>query len=186
MSDTTTPTPDALAYDLTVNGRRHEVPQAWLGESLLYVLRERLGLPGSKNACDQGECGSCSVVMDGRLVCSCCVMAADAVDADLRTVEGVASGSGRGGDASEGELSDVQQAFLDEGAVQCGFCIPGLIVAVHDLLDGNPDADELQVREAISGNLCRCTGYGRILQAVATVQGRRRGTHERRAEGGGS
>lgn len=161
---TTTPGPDALAYDLTVNGRRHEVPQAWLGESLLYVLRERLGLPGSKNACDQGECGSCSVVMDERLVCSCCVMAADAVDADVRTVEGV---------STEGELSDVQQAFLVEGAVQCGFCIPGLIVAVHDLLDHQPDADELQVREAISGNLCRCTGYGRILEAVATVQATR-------------
>jgi aerobic carbon-monoxide dehydrogenase small subunit len=163
----TTPTPDALAYDLTINGRRHEVPQAWLGESLLYVLRERLGLPGSKNACDQGECGSCSVVLDGRLVCSCCVMAADAVDADVRTVEGV---------APEGELSDVQQAFLDEGAVQCGFCIPGLIVAVHDLLDAKPDADQLTVREAISGNLCRCTGYGRILEAVATVQERRAST----------
>jgi carbon-monoxide dehydrogenase small subunit len=166
VSDTT-PAPDALAYDLTINGRRHEVPSAWLGESLLYVLRERLGLPGSKNACDQGECGSCSVVLDGRLVCSCCVMAADAVDAEIRTVEGV---------AAPGELSDVQQAFLDEGAVQCGFCIPGLIVAVHDLLDHQPDADQLQVREAISGNLCRCTGYGRILQAVTTVQERRSGT----------
>jgi aerobic carbon-monoxide dehydrogenase small subunit len=157
--------PEVEVYDLTVNGRRHEVPGAWLGESLLYVLRERLGLPGSKNACDQGECGSCSVVMDDRLVCSCCVMAADAVDATITTVEGVAP--------AEGELSDVQQAFLDEGAVQCGFCIPGLIVAVHDLLDARPDADQLEVREAISGNLCRCTGYGRILQAVATVQERR-------------
>jgi aerobic carbon-monoxide dehydrogenase small subunit len=163
-----TASPEVEIYDLTVNGRRHEVPGAWLGESLLFVLRERLGLPGSKNACDQGECGSCSVVMDGRLVCSCCVMAADAVDAELTTVEGVSP--------AEGELSDVQQAFLDEGAVQCGFCIPGLIVAVHDLLDRHPDADQLEVREAISGNLCRCTGYGRILQAVATVQGRRGST----------
>jgi aerobic carbon-monoxide dehydrogenase small subunit len=171
----TTPAPDALAYDLTVNGRTHSVPSAWLGESLLYVLRERLGLPGSKNACDQGECGSCSVRLDGQLVCSCCVMAADAVDADVRTVEGV---------ADEGELSDVQQAFLDEGAVQCGFCIPGLIVAVHDLLDRDPQADELTVREAISGNLCRCTGYGRILQAVSTVQHRRGTAGPGAAEGG--
>jgi aerobic carbon-monoxide dehydrogenase small subunit len=161
-----TPTPDVLAYALSVNGRRHDVPSAWLGESLLYVLRERLGLPGSKNACDQGECGSCSVLLDGQLVCSCCVMAADAVDADVRTVEGVADG---------GTVSDVQQAFLDEGAVQCGFCIPGMIVAVHDLLDRDPEVDELGVREAISGNLCRCTGYGRILQAVTTVQERRAG-----------
>jgi aerobic carbon-monoxide dehydrogenase small subunit len=175
--------PEVEVYDLTVNGRRHEVPGAWLGESLLYVLRERLGLPGSKNACDQGECGSCSVVMDDRLVCSCCVMAADAVDATITTVEGIASGAGRrGGGPAEGGLSDVQQAFLDEGAVQCGFCIPGLIVAVHDLLDARPDADQLEVREAISGNLCRCTGYGRILQAVATVQERRGATG---AGGGG-
>ncbi|WP_368069711.1 (2Fe-2S)-binding protein [Nitriliruptor sp.] len=168
-----------MAYDLTINDRTHSVPSAWLGESLLYVLRERLGMPGSKNACDQGECGSCSVQLDGQLVCSCCVLAADAADGDIRTVEGVASGSGRRDGAPEGELSDVQQAFLDEGAVQCGFCIPGLIVSVHDLLDRVPDADELTVREAISGNLCRCTGYGRILEAVATVQSRRAG-------GGGS
>jgi aerobic-type carbon monoxide dehydrogenase small subunit (CoxS/CutS family) len=177
------PTPDALAYELTINGRSHAVPSAWLGESLLYVLRERLGMPGSKNACDQGECGSCSILFDGDLVCACCVMAADAVDADVRTVEGlapsvgrgdVAPGAGRESDA-DGEVSDVQQAFLDEGAVQCGFCIPGMIVAVHDLLDHDPAADELRVREALSGNLCRCTGYGRILQAVATVQDRRAG-----------
>jgi aerobic carbon-monoxide dehydrogenase small subunit len=166
VSAETTPTPDALAYALTVNGRDHDVPSAWLGESLLYVLRERLGMPGSKNACDQGECGSCSVLLDGQLVCACCVMAADAVDADVRTVEGV---------ASDGTVSDVQQAFLDEGAVQCGFCIPGMIVAVHDLLEREPEVDELGVREAISGNLCRCTGYGRILQAVTTVQDRRAG-----------
>lgn len=159
-----------LTYALTVNGEDREVPSAWLGESLLYVLRERLGLPGSKNACDQGECGSCSVLLDGVLVCSCCVMAADAVDAQVRTVEGV---------APEGALSDVQQAFLDAGAVQCGFCTPGLIMAVHDLLDRAPDADELAVREAISGNLCRCTGYGRILGAISDVQ-------EQRAGGGGA
>ncbi|QBI19742.1 (2Fe-2S)-binding protein [Egibacter rhizosphaerae] len=161
------PEPDPeLVYALTINGRTREVPGAWVGESLLYVLRERLGMPGSKNACDQGECGSCSVLLDGVLVCSCCVLAADAVDADIRTVEGLA------GDDAE-ELTDVQQAFLDTGAVQCGFCTPGLIVAVHDLLDRAPDADDLTVREAISGNLCRCTGYGRILEAVEQVQSRR-------------
>ena len=147
-------------YGLRINGRDREVTDAWIGESLLYVLRERLGLPGAKNACEQGECGSCSVQLDGVLVNSCCVLAADAVDADVRTVEGL---------APDGELTDVQQAFLDAGAVQCGFCIPGLIVSVHDLLDAEPDPSELEVREAISGNLCRCTGYGRILQAVADV-----------------
>lgn len=152
---------ESVAYGLRINGRDHAVQAGWLGESLLYVLRERLGLPGAKNACEQGECGSCSVLLDGVLVCSCCVLAADATDSDIRTVEGL---------ADEGELTDVQQAFLDTGAVQCGFCIPGLIVAIHDLLDHRPDADELAVREAISGNLCRCTGYGRILAAVAAVQ----------------
>ena len=152
---------ESVAYGLRINGRDHAVQAGWLGESLLYVLRERLGLPGAKNACEQGECGSCSVLLDGVLVCSCCVLAADATDSDIRTVEGL---------ADEGELTNVQQAFLDTGAVQCGFCIPGLIVAIHDLLDHRPDADELAVREAISGNLCRCTGYGRILAAVAAVQ----------------
>jgi aerobic carbon-monoxide dehydrogenase small subunit len=149
---------ERAAVKLTVNGVEREIEGVWGGESLLYALRERLGLPGSKNACEQGECGSCSVLLDGDLVCSCCVMAADAVDADVRTVEGVGEPEA---------LSDVQQAFLDEGAVQCGFCIPGLIVAVHDLLERQPAADPLEVREAISGNLCRCTGYGRILEAVA-------------------
>ncbi len=162
----TTPAPDSLAYTLTVNGASHAVVSAWLGESLLHVLRERLGLPGSKNACDQGECGSCSVLLDGVLVCSCCVLAADAVDGEITTVEGL---------GADGGLSDVQQAFIDTGAVQCGFCTPGLVVAVHDLLERSPDADELAVREAISGNLCRCTGYGRILEAIAEVQGRRGG-----------
>jgi len=158
---------ESESYALRVNGRQESVKAAWLGESLLYVLRERLGLPGSKNACDQGECGSCSVFLDGTLVVSCCVLAADAVDAEVVTVEGLEPGEG---------LSDVQQHFLDAGAVQCGFCTPGLIVAVHDLLDRVPDANELTVREAISGNLCRCTGYGRILQAVADVQQERAGT----------
>lgn len=152
---------ESVSYDLTINDRDHAVPAGWLGESLLYVLRERLGLPGAKNACEQGECGSCSVLLDGVLVCACCVLAADATDADIRTVEGLGDG---------GTLTDVQQAFLATGAVQCGFCTPGLIMAVHDLLDRRPDADELEVREAISGNLCRCTGYGRIFAAVAEVQ----------------
>ncbi len=159
-----TPVPDPEAYELTINGRTRSVPSAWLGESLLYVLRERLGLPGAKNACEQGECGSCSLFLDGVLVNSCCVLAADATDARIDTVEGLADGD---------QLTDVQQAFLDAGAVQCGFCIPGLITTVHDLLDRTPTPDQLEVREAISGNLCRCTGYGRILQAVEDVRARR-------------
>ncbi len=148
-------------YTLTVNGREREVTEAWLGESLLYVLRERLGLLGAKNACEQGECGSCSVLLDGWLVASCCVMAADAVGSEITTVEGL---------SGEGDLSDVQRAFVEGGAVQCGFCTPGLIVAIHSLLDRNPHATELELREAISGNLCRCTGYGRIFAAVRRVQ----------------
>ena len=149
------------AYKLTVNGREREVDGAWIGESLLWVLRERLGLPGSKNACEQGECGSCSVMLDGVLVASCCVLAADAIGSDVRTVEGL---------SPEGELTDVQRAFVEQGAVQCGFCIPGMIIAIHDLLDRRPDADELTLREAISGNLCRCTGYGRIFAAFHVVK----------------
>jgi carbon-monoxide dehydrogenase small subunit len=148
-------------YKLTVNGREREVDGAWIGESLLYVLRERLGLPGSKNACEQGECGSCSLMLDGVLVASCCVLAVDAVGSEVRTVEGL---------SPEGELTDVQRAFVEQGAVQCGFCIPGMIVAMHDLLDRRPDADELALREAISGNLCRCTGYGRIFAAFHAVK----------------
>lgn len=150
--------PVAEAYELTVNGVVHRVDDGWLGESLLHVLRERLGLPGSKNACEQGECGSCSVLMDGVLVCACLVLAATTCDADIRTVESLGDGE---------HLSVVQQAFVDAGAVQCGFCTPGLVVAVHDLLGRTPQPSSLQVREAISGNLCRCTGYGRILEAVA-------------------
>ena len=146
-------------YRLTVNGTAHDVPDAWVGESLLYVLRERLGLPGAKNACEQGECGSCSVLVDGELVCSCLVLAAAAEGADIRTVEA-------GGDDG---LDAVQRAFVDEGAVQCGFCTPGLDMAVRDLPEREPGAGELTVREAISGNLCRCTGYGRILAAVESA-----------------
>ena len=159
-----TDAPTNLHYRLHVNGATHDVTDAWLGESLLYVLRERLGLPGAKGACEQGECGSCSVLVDGALVCACLVLAASAVDRDVTTVEGL---------APDGSLTDVQQAFLDEGAVQCGFCTPGLIVAVHDLLDANPHPSDLQVREALSGNICRCTGYGRILAAVQTAAERR-------------
>jgi len=145
-------------YTLTVNGTGHQVVDAWLGESLLYVLRERLGLPGSKSGCDQGECGSCSVIIDGALKCACLVLAAAAVGSAITTVEGL--------QPSRGEFTDVQAAFVAEGAVQCGFCTPGLVVAVHDLLGRIPNPSDLEVREAISGNLCRCTGYGRILAAV--------------------
>ena len=144
-------------YTLRVNGTDHEVGDAWLGESLLYVLRERLGRLGAKGACEQGECGSCSVLIDGVLTCSCLVLAAAAVGRDITTVEGL---------TADGELSAVQRAFVDEGAVQCGFCTPGLVVAVHDLLARRPRPTDLEVREALSGNLCRCTGYGRILAAV--------------------
>jgi carbon-monoxide dehydrogenase small subunit len=158
--------PTNLHYRLRVNGVERDVTDAWLGESLLHVLRERLGLPGAKGACEQGECGSCSVLVDGTLVCSCLVLAAAAVGHEITTVEGL---------APDGALTDVQQAFVDEGAVQCGFCTPGLIVAVHDLLDATPEPSELQVREALSGNLCRCTGYGRIFAAVQTAAARRRG-----------
>ena len=151
-------------YDLTVNGTEHHVAGAWLGESLLYVLRERLGLPGAKNACEQGECGSCSVLVDGRLVCSCLVLAATAVGTEVTTVESL---------AADGVLSDVQQAFVDAGAVQCGFCTPGLVMAVDDLLRRDDSPTELEVREAISGNLCRCTGYGRVIEAVRVAVRRR-------------
>jgi len=164
ISDYPAPTPDrqaTLDYTLTVNGREMPVTDAWIGESLLYVLRERLGQAGSKNACEQGECGSCSVLLDGRLLASCCVLAADAVGSQVATVEGL---------AQDGKLTDVQRAFIDQGAVQCGFCIPGMVVAIHDLLDRNVEADELELREALSGNLCRCTGYGRIFAAFRQAQ----------------
>jgi aerobic carbon-monoxide dehydrogenase small subunit len=145
-------------YLLTVNGAEREVADAWLGENLLYVLRERLGLPGSKSGCEQGECGSCSVIIDGTLKCACLVLAASAVGSEITTVEGL--------QPSRGEFTDVQEAFIVEGAIQCGFCTPGLVVAIHDLLARNPAPTDLELREAISGNLCRCTGYGRILAAA--------------------
>ena len=148
----------------TVNGEPREADGVWEGESLLYVLRERMGLPGSKNACEQGECGSCSVYLDGELVCACLVLAGQAEGAEVVTVEGLA----------DGELHPVQQAFLDAGAVQCGFCTPGLIVATHDLLARDPEPSEPAVREALAGNLCRCTGYEKILDAVRLASERQR------------
>jgi len=141
---------------LRVNGEPHEA-EIWEGESLLFALRERLGLPGSKNACEQGECGSCSVLLDGRLVCSCLVLAAQADGHDVVTVEGL---------AENGRLHRVQEAFAETGAVQCGFCTPGFVVAAADLLQHNPAPSEDEIREALSGNLCRCTGYAKIFDAV--------------------
>ena len=146
-----------MLVELTVNGRKRTAENIWAGESLLYVLRERLGLWGSKNACEQGECGSCSVYMDGGLVCACLVSAGQANGAEIVTVEGLAEG---------GRLHPIQQAYISEGAVQCGFCTPGLIVATHELLDRNPDPSDDEIREALAGNLCRCTGYEKIIDAV--------------------
>jgi carbon-monoxide dehydrogenase small subunit len=148
----------------TVNGEPREADGLWEGESLLHVLRERLGLPGAKNACEQGECGSCSVYLEGVLVCSCLVLAGQAEGRDVTTVEGL---------APESELSPVQEAFLAAGAVQCGFCTPGLIVATDDLLGRNPDPTDAEIREALAGNLCRCTGYEKILDAVRIAASRR-------------
>jgi aerobic carbon-monoxide dehydrogenase small subunit len=141
---------------LRVNGERREA-DVWEGESLLYALRERLGLLGSKNACEQGECGSCSVLLDGTLVCACLVLAAQADGRDVVTVEGL---------AGDGRLHPVQEAFVEAGAVQCGFCTPGLVVATADLLAHTPDPSDDEIREALSGNLCRCTGYAKIFDAV--------------------
>jgi carbon-monoxide dehydrogenase small subunit len=145
-----------MRVELTVNGERRET-EVWEGESLLFALRERLGLPGSKNACEQGECGSCSVLLDGTLVCACLVLAAQADGHEVVTVEGL----GR-----DGELHRVQRAFSETGAVQCGFCTPGLIVATADLLQRNASPNDDEIREALSGNLCRCTGYAKIFDAV--------------------
>ena len=146
---------------MTVNGALREA-DVWGGESLLSALRDRLGLPGSKNACEQGECGSCSVLLDGTLVCACLVLAAQADGHEVVTVEGL-SGNGR--------LHAVQEAFADAGAVQCGFCTPGFVVAAVDLLRRVPDPSDNEVREALSGNLCRCTGYQKILDAVHLAAG---------------
>ena len=159
-------------YTLHINGQDRPVVDAWVGESLLYVLRELLELPVAKGACEQGECGSCTVLMDGDAVCSCLVMAATAVGSDIVTVEGLIEQNPTmaiTAQAITSQVTDVQQAFIEEGGVQCGFCTPGLIVAVHHLLDKNPDPTELEVKESISGNICRCTGYGRIFAAVEAV-----------------
>jgi carbon-monoxide dehydrogenase small subunit len=151
---------------LSVNGEEHEVDALWEGESLMYVLRERLGLPGAKNACEQGECGSCSVLMDDVLVCSCLVLARQAEGCDVRTVEGL---------APAGELSVVQAAFVETGAVQCGFCTPGLVMATVDLLHREPSPTDAEIREALAGNLCRCTGYEKILDGVRLASARSAG-----------
>jgi carbon-monoxide dehydrogenase small subunit len=148
----------------TVNGEPREADCAWEGESLLSMLRERLGLPGAKNACEQGECGSCSVYLDGELVCACLVLAAQAGGAEIRTVEGLADGD---------ELHPVQEAFVAAGAVQCGFCTPGLVVAAHDLLARTARPSDVEIREALAGNVCRCTGYEKILDAVRRASGQK-------------
>jgi aerobic carbon-monoxide dehydrogenase small subunit len=153
-----------MRLSCTINGEHREVDGIWEGESLLYVLRERLGLPGSKNACEQGECGSCSVYLDGELVCACLVLAGQAEGREVVTVEGL-NGDGEA-------LHPVQEAFLEAGAVQCGFCTPGLIVATHDLLTRKPEPSDAEIREALAGNLCRCTGYEKILDAVRLAAAR--------------
>ena len=151
-----------MRIQLTVNGERKET-EVWEGESLLFALRERLGLPGSKNACEQGECGSCSVLLDGTLVCACLVLAGQADGHHVVTVEGL---------AQDGHLHRVQEAFAETGAVQCGFCTPGLIVATVDLLQRTPSPSDDEMREALSGNLCRCTGYAKIFDAVRLAASR--------------
>ena len=151
-----------MRVNFTVNGRQQEADDVWEGESLLYVLRERMGLPGSKNACEQGECGSCSVFLDGTLVCACLVLGAQADGHEVVTVEGL---------AADGELHPVQEAFVEAGAVQCGFCTPGLVVAAADLLRRSPQPTDDELREALSGNLCRCTGYQKIFDAVRAAAG---------------
>ncbi|MFF8957598.1 (2Fe-2S)-binding protein [Streptomyces sp. NPDC014894] len=179
-----------MRVSFTVNGRRQQADDVWEGESLLYVLRERMGLPGSKNACEQGECGSCTVRLDGVAVCSCLVAAGQAEGRDIVTVEGLADHAARragrpatGADPSDARrwspealgLSPVQQAFIDAGAVQCGFCTPGLLVAADELLERNALPSDADIREALSGNLCRCTGYEKILDAVRLAAARQEG-----------
>ncbi|MDQ0993758.1 (2Fe-2S)-binding protein [Streptomyces sp. V3I7] len=179
-----------MRVHFTVNGRPQEADDVWEGESLLYVLRERLGLPGSKNACEQGECGSCTVRLDGVPVCACLVAAGQVEGREVVTVEGLAEyarqrscdTSARGtsledaqrwqptGDGAE--LAPVQQAFIDAGAVQCGFCTPGLLVAADELLEHHPNPTDADIREALSGNLCRCTGYEKIMDAVRLAAAR--------------
>ncbi|MFJ9632229.1 (2Fe-2S)-binding protein [Streptomyces sp. NPDC101175] len=190
-----------MRVNFTVNGRPQEADDVWEGESLLYVLRERMGLPGSKNACEQGECGSCTVRLDGVPVCSCLVAAGQVEGREVVTVEGLADyakqrvehGScatgahGTSVDEAKGwqakppldsqtgegtELAPIQQAFIDAGAVQCGFCTPGLLVAADEMLERNPTPTDADIREALSGNLCRCTGYEKIMDAVRLAAAR--------------
>ncbi|MGW2418611.1 (2Fe-2S)-binding protein [Streptomyces sp. NPDC001709] len=185
-----------MRVNFTVNGRPQEADDVWEGESLLYVLRERLGLPGSKNACEQGECGSCTVRLDGVPVCSCLVAAGQVEGREVVTVEGLADyakqraehggcATGACGTTQQdaqpasdsrtgegGELSPIQQAFIDAGAVQCGFCTPGLLVAADEMLESNPNPTDADIREALSGNLCRCTGYEKIMDAVRLAAAR--------------
>ncbi|MFC3897581.1 (2Fe-2S)-binding protein [Lentzea rhizosphaerae] len=153
-----------MRVNVTVNGEQRQADDVWEGESLLFMLRERLGLPGSKNACEQGECGSCTVYLDDVPVCACLVAAGQAQDRSVRTVEGLAEGD---------QLDPVQEAFVEAGAVQCGFCTPGLVVQAHDLLDRVPNPSDPEIREALAGNLCRCTGYEKILDAVRLAASRR-------------
>jgi len=150
-----------LRIAVRINGEDRQA-DCWEGESLLFALREKLGFPGAKNACEQGECGSCSVLLDGLLVCACLVLAAQADGHEVTTVEGLARGD---------TLHPVQQAFVDAGAVQCGFCTPGLVVAAADLLKRTPQPSDDEIREALSGNLCRCTGYAKIFDAVRMAAG---------------
>ncbi|WP_394617441.1 (2Fe-2S)-binding protein [Lentzea sp. JNUCC 0626] len=153
-----------MRVNVTVNGEQRQADDVWEGESLLFMLRERLGLPGSKNACEQGECGSCTVYLDNVPVCACLVAAGQAQDREVKTVEGLADGDA---------LDPVQEAFVEAGAVQCGFCTPGLVVQAHDLLDRVPNPSDPEIREALAGNLCRCTGYEKILDAVRLAASRR-------------
>lgn len=146
-----------MRINTTVNGEKRQVDNVWEGESLLYVLRERMGLPGSKSACDQGECGACTVYLDHVPVCSCLVAAGQAEGREIVTVEGL---------RDDEQLHPVQQAFVEAGAIQCGFCTPGLVVATHDLLERSEHPSDPEIREALAGNLCRCTGYEKILDAV--------------------
>jgi carbon-monoxide dehydrogenase small subunit len=169
-----------VRVNCVVNGEARQADDVWPGESLLYVLRERLGLPGAKNACEQGECGSCTVYLDGIAVCACLVAAGQAEGHDIVTVEGLRrggvvaeAGDVTGSAAGDDALDPVQRAFLDAGAVQCGFCTPGLIGAVHDLLARVPQPADPDIREALAGNLCRCTGYEKIMDAVRLAAARR-------------
>jgi len=153
-----------MRVSFTVNGSKETVDDVWEGESLLYMLRERMGLPGSKNACEQGECGSCTVYLDGVPACSCLVAAGQVQEREVRTVEGLGDGE---------NLDPIQEAFVEAGAVQCGFCTPGLLVQSHDLIERNPEPSDAEIREALAGNLCRCTGYEKILDAVRLAASRK-------------